>query len=156
MKTKTIYHLDRDCNIVSIEVINKKKKKKCAYQDLEKAQLESIFKSSRAGFIPQDEIEKQRQLPFQKTPIQKELSIDQLRDKLFPNFDNSNKSQELVEFLLKSTTELRLAVKNLEETDKKYRHQLKNDLRRAGRNVASEATTLIWILDRVLPKLIAK
>lgn len=28
MKTKTIYHLDHDCNVVRVEVIEKKKKKK--------------------------------------------------------------------------------------------------------------------------------
>lgn len=150
MKTKTIYHLDHDCNIIRIEVI--KKKEKSSYCSLTQEEIETFFKESRSGVTLQDEIQKQHQYSFQKTPIQKELSIDQLRDKLFPNCDNSNKIQELMLLIHRQTKEVREAVRSFEQTDKDNRRQYERNLRRVARRVSYQAQELVDILERHLLK----
>lgn len=72
MKTKTIYHLDQDCNIVKIEVItkNKKKWKKHSKKEcLTKSRLHEVFTS----------IENEHLVPVQKVPLQSPIEKKESR-----------------------------------------------------------------------------
>ena len=154
MKTKTIYHLDHDCNIIRIEVIMKKEKS--SYRSLTQEQIETIIKESRSVVTLQDETQKQHQHLFQKTLPKKELSIDQLRDRLFPNCDNSNKSQELMLLIHRQSKWVQDAVRCFEQIDRENNRQWQRNSRKVARRVSYQAQELVLLLDRVLPKLIVK